>query len=69
MRPDLSFGVETYSDLGSPGRFASFNNQAHQVFAVTDFRIGKIDVNFGIGRGLTPASDRWAVKTIFGFSF
>ena len=69
VRPDLSFGVETYSDLGSPGRFASFNNQAHQVFAVTDFRIGTIDVNFGIGRGLTPASDRWAVKTIFGFSF
>ena len=69
VRPDLSFGVETYSDFGSPGRFASFNNQAHQVFAVSDFRIGTVDVNFGIGRGLTPVTDRWAVKTIFGFSF
>ena len=26
-----------------PRPLASFNNQAHQVFAVTDFRIGKID--------------------------
>jgi hypothetical protein len=26
-------------------------------------------LNYGLGRGLTPASDRCAVKTIFGFSF
>jgi hypothetical protein len=69
LRPDLSFGIETYSDFSSPGRFARFDRQAHQVFAVTDFRLGKVDVNLGIGRGLTPQSDRWAVKTIFGFSF
>jgi hypothetical protein len=65
----LSFGAESYSDFGSPGRFASFNNQAHQIFAVTDVRLGAFDINIGIGRGLTPASDRWAVKTIFGFAF
>ncbi|MDB5373048.1 MAG: hypothetical protein JWP04_1690 [Belnapia sp.] len=69
VRADLGFGVETYSDLGSPGRFPSAHKQAHQVFAVTDFRLGVVDVNFGLGRGLTGASDRWAVKTIFGFSF
>ncbi len=69
VREDLAFGVETYSDLGRLGRFASPRNQAHQLFAVTDFRIAGIDVNFGIGRGLTPASDRWTAKTIFGFSF
>ena len=69
VREDLAFGVESYSDFGSLGSFASPRNQAHQLFVVTDFRIGKMDVNFGIGHGLTPASDRWAVKTIFGFSF
>lgn len=69
VRPDLAFGIETYSDLGAPGHLPRFDRQAHQVFAVTDFRIGWLDVNFGIGRGLTPATDRWAVKTIFGFSF
>jgi hypothetical protein len=69
VREDLGVGIETYSDFGSPGRFPSFNNQAHQVFAVADFRIGMVEVNLGVGRGLTPASDRWAVKTILGFSF
>jgi hypothetical protein len=69
VRDDLGFGIETYSDFGSPGRFASPSNQAHQIFAVTDFRLGWLDVNFGIGRGLTPASDRWAMKAIIGFGF
>jgi hypothetical protein len=69
VRDELAFGIETYSDLGSPGRFAHFDRQAHQLFAVTDFRLGQFQVNLGLGRGLTPASDRWAVKTILGFSF
>jgi len=27
------------------------------------------DVNFGVGYGLTPASDRLVVKTIIGYAF
>ena len=69
VQEDLAVGVETYSDLGSFGHFGKFNQQAHQVFAAADFRLFGMDVNFGVGRGLTPASDRWMVKTIFGFSF
>jgi ABC-type uncharacterized transport system permease subunit len=26
-------------------------------------------VNFGVGYGLTPASDRWVIKTIVGYAF
>lgn len=69
LRPGLQLGLETYSDLGPFGRFPGFNRQAHQIFAVTDFRVGGMDVNLGLGRGLTPASDRWVSKVIFGFSF
>lgn len=69
LRPDLQIGLETYSDLGPFGRFPSFNRQAHQIFAVTDFRLGPLDVNFGLGRGLTTASDRWVTKIIFGIAF
>lgn len=69
VREDLAFGVESYSDFGSPGRFPAASRQAHQLFAVTDFRIGTVDVHLGLGRGLTAATDRWAVKTILGFSF
>jgi len=66
---DLYFGFEYYSDLGQIGSFPTFANQEHTLFAVTDFKLGVIDVNFGIGYGLTPASDRWVVKTILGYAF
>jgi hypothetical protein len=43
-----------------------FNEQQHNLYAVTDFKIGRWDVNAGIGYGLTPASDRWMAKMIIG---
>jgi len=66
---DLYFGFEYYSDFGQIGRFPSFANQEHTLFAVTDFKLGVLDVDFGVGYGLTPASDRWVVKTILGYAF
>jgi hypothetical protein len=36
---------------------------------VTDFKLGDFGVNFGVGHGLTPASDRWVIKTIVGYAF
>jgi len=36
---------------------------------VTDFKVGVLDVNFGVGYGLTPSSDRWIIKTIIGYAF
>ena len=66
---DVYFGLEYYSDFGQIGSFPSFANQEHTLFAVTDFKLGVIDVNFGVGYGLTPASDRWVIKTILGYAF
>ena len=43
-----------------------FNEQQHNIYAVTDFKIGRWDVNAGIGYGLTSASDRWMAKMIIG---
>ena len=59
---DLFAGFEYYSDLGQIGRFDKFADQQHTLFAVTDFKAGIFDVNFGVGYGLTPASDRWVVN-------
>ena len=36
---------------------------------MTDFKIGDVDVDFGIGYGLTPGSDRWVAKTIISYAF
>ncbi len=65
----LQLGVEYYTDLGRPGSFLPFEQQAHQVFAVADFKVGVIDVDFGVGYGLTEGSDRWVAKTILTYAF
>ncbi len=67
--PDLYAGFEYYADFGKIGDFKPFPEQQHTLFAVTDFKLGVLDVNFGVGYGLTPASDRWVVKTIIGYAF
>jgi hypothetical protein len=67
--PDLSVGLEYYADFGKIGDFSKLADQQHTLFAVTDFKLGVFGVNFGVGYGLTPASDRWVVKTIVGYAF
>ena len=62
-------GLEYYADFGEIGGFAKLADQQHTLFAVTDFKLGIFDVDFGVGYGLTPASDRWVIKTIWGYAF
>ena len=69
LGPDLFAGLEYYADFGEIGNFAKLAEQQHTLFAVTDFKLGVFDVNFGVGYGLTPASDRFVVKTIVGYAF
>jgi len=69
LGPDLFVGLEYYADFGQIGNFANLADQQHTLFAVTDFKLGVFGVNFGVGYGLTPASDRWVVKTIVGYAF
>jgi hypothetical protein len=66
---DRFIGLEYYTGLGTPGNFPSFAQQSHQLFAVTDFKVGKIDVDLGMGYGLTAGSDRWVAKTILSYAF
>jgi hypothetical protein len=62
----FALGIEYYTGLGSLQSFGPFNEQQHNIYAVTDFKVGRWDVNAGIGYGLTSASDRWMVKMIIG---
>jgi hypothetical protein len=66
---DTFLGLEYYADFGKIGNFAGLADQQHTLFAVTDFKAGVFDVNFGVGFGLTPASDRLVIKTIVGYAF
>lgn len=58
-----ALGAEYYSELGRLSHFAPRSEQSHILYAVLDTE----RVNFGIGRGLTGASDRWTIKAIFSF--
>src|SRR5437660_1363617 len=57
LGPDLFVGLEYYADFGEIGNFLKPADQQHTLFAVTDFKLGVFGVNFGVGYGLTPASD------------
>jgi hypothetical protein len=58
-----ALGAEYYAELGRLSHFAPRAEQSHVLYAVLDTE----RVNFGIGRGLTGASDRWTIKAIFSF--
>jgi hypothetical protein len=69
LAPDTYVGLEYYADFGQIGSFPGLANQQHTLFVVTDFKLGVLDVDFGIGYGLTSSSDRWVFKTILGYAF
>jgi len=69
LGPDTFLGLEYYADFGEIGNFAKLADQQHTLFLVTDFKLGVFDVDFGVGYGLTPSSDRWVIKTIIGYAF
>ena len=63
---NFALGVEYYTGLGPIQNILPFTDQQHNIYAVTDFKIGRWEVNAGIGYGLTQASDRWMAKMIIG---
>ena len=63
---NLAVGLEYYTDLGPLRNFSTFNEQQHNLYAVVDFKIGRFDVDLGVGYGLTPGSDRLMAKMIIG---
>ncbi|MDB5567564.1 MAG: hypothetical protein JWP84_4130 [Tardiphaga sp.] len=69
LDPDLFIGLEYYADFGEIGHFGKLAEQQHTLFAVSDFKLGVFGINFGLGYGLTPGSDRFVAKTIIGYAF
>ncbi len=63
---DFALGIEYYSALGPIGHFLPLSEQEHNIYGVVDFKVGRFDVNFGIGYGLTGGSDRLMTKLIIG---
>jgi len=56
--------VEEYDDFGPVHQFYAENQQAHQLYGVVDHATKGLDIEAGIGFGLTSASDRITLKLI-----
>ncbi len=63
------FGCEYYWEAGPLRHWLPRDRQSRVLYFAWDGKIGKSDINFGIGRGLSEASDRWVFKVIYEFSF
>ena len=64
VAPGTALGVETYSDLGRLNEHLPHEAQAHTMFFTLDHEAKTWGLNFGVGRGLTSAADRWTIKAI-----
>ncbi len=63
---NYDIGFESYNELGPLRDLGRLNKLNQNLYAVIDTTVGKFDLNAGVGRGLTPASDRWVLKFILG---
>ena len=57
--------LEEYADLGPLHKFNAVSDQSHQIYGVVDHttKFG-LDIEAGVGFGLTDASDKFTVKLI-----
>jgi hypothetical protein len=58
----LGFALEEYAEFGPLQHFLPRSQQSQTVFAVVDLGSSSNGIEFGIGRGLTPATDVWVLK-------
>jgi hypothetical protein len=61
----VSLGAEYYSEMGTLSHILPLREQSNALFAVVDAEFKSWGINFGVGRGLTGAADKWTVKAIF----
>jgi hypothetical protein len=62
-------GFEYYVEAAPLSDLVDAGRRNDVLYLVLDSRIGHADLNFGIGKGLTPASDQWVIKAMLEFPF
>lgn len=66
----IAGGIEYYGNTGPATEFEPISQQEHQLFPTIDLNVSpKWEFNFGVGWGLTPATDHLIVKCIVGRRF
>ncbi len=62
VSPAWDLALEEYADFGPVHRFSAGRDQAHMLFGAVDHDGKYLDVEAGVGVGLTPASDKLTFK-------
>ncbi len=65
----MALGLEYYVDTGKLGSPRPTDDQNRTLYLAMDLDRKPWVINFGIGRGLTGATDRWTVKAIIDIPF
>jgi hypothetical protein len=65
----LGIGLEYYAGLGLLFEPLPAQRQEHLLYLAADLIDTAFELNLGIGRGLTQATDAWILKMIFGLGF
>ena len=66
---DVAVGLEYYSDLGTTQRIVPWQQQGNALYAALDAKVGRVDLNFAVGWGVTKSADDLTVKAIVGIPF
>ena len=62
-------GIESYNELGEIRRPGHLSQHSQTIYAVIDASVQGWDINLGLGRGLSSASDRMLLKFIVSVPF
>jgi hypothetical protein len=60
--PKWAFAAEHYAGYGPLSQFATVNDQYHMLYGVVDHTSKVVDVEFGVGFGLTSGTDKMTIK-------
>src|SRR5262245_56787832 len=70
VTPVIAAGVEYYAATGVITHFEPWSEQRHILFPTIDLEVSPDwELNFGVGRGLSGASQHWVMKSIVGYRF
>lgn len=62
----IGIGFEYYANLGRMDQIQPLPQEEHAIYAAIDVNKGLLDLNLGLGYGLTESTDKWTVKMIIG---
>jgi hypothetical protein len=69
LSPKFALAAEEYADYGPLHDLAPKSDQGHQLFGVFDYSANGLDIEGGIGFGLTNATDDVTLKLILSHDF